>query len=239
MARIAVLSDIHANLTALEAVISDLRTLAPDLVIQGGDVVGGGPRPAAVIDRLRDLNWPGVYGNTDEMLWMPRRVSETLRTPALAPVRDGLLAYTIPRTIAAIGEERLAWLRALPLRQSLGELAVVHATADDAWPIVPATASDAELERCFSTLAAKVVVYGHIHYPFVRRLAVLTVVNAGAVSLSFDGDSRASYAVIDNDEVSIRRVAYDVDAEIELLLKSDDPFRTSTITTLRTGRYTP
>lgn len=237
--RIAVLSDIHANLTALEAVISDLRTVAPDLVIQGGDVVGGGPRPAEVIDRLRDVNWPGVYGNTDEMLWKPERVSETLQTPALAPIRDGLLAYTIPRTIAAIGEERLAWLRALPLRHSLGELSLVHATADDAWPVVPPTAGDAELERGYGTLGAKVVVYGHIHRPFVRRLAGLTVVNAGAVSLSFDGDPRASYAVIDNDHVSIRRVAYDTDAEIELLLQSDDPFRTSTIATLRTGRYAP
>jgi diadenosine tetraphosphatase ApaH/serine/threonine PP2A family protein phosphatase len=202
-------------------------------------VVGGGPRPADVIDRLRDVNWLGVYGNTDEMLWRRERVSETLQTPALAPVRDGLLAYTIPRTIAAIGEERLTWLRALPLRQSLGELSIVHATADDAWPIVPPTASDVELKRGYGALGAKVVVYGHIHHAFVRRLAGLRVVNAGAVSLSFDGDPRASYAVIDSDQVSIRRVAYDVDAEIELLLKSDDPFRTSTIATLRTGRYAP
>jgi len=189
-----------------------------------------------VIDRLRDVSWPGVYGNTDEMLWMPERVSAELRTPAVAPVRDGLLAYTIPRTIAAIGEERLAWLRALPLRQSLGELSVVHATADDAWPVVLPTASDAELERRYGTLGTKVVVYGHIHHAFVRVFAGLTVVNAGAVGLSFDGDPRASYAVIDNDQVSIRRVAYDVNAEIELLLQSDDPFRTSTIETLRTGR---
>ena len=199
-------------------------------------MVGGGPRPAEVIDRLRDVSWPGVYGNTDEMLWMPERVSAELRTPAVAPIRDGLLAYTIPRTIAAIGEERLDWLRALPLRQSLGELSVVHATADDAWPVVPSTASDAELERRYGTLGTKVVVYGHIHHPFVRVFAGLTVVNAGAVGLSFDGDPRASYAVIDNEQVSIRRVAYDVNAEIELLLKSDDPFRTSTIETLRTGR---
>ena len=235
--RIAVLSDIHANLTALEAVISDLRTVAPDLVIQGGDVVGGGARPAEVIDLLRDMNWPGVFGNTDEMLWMPERVSAQLRTPALASVRDGLLAYTIPRTIAAIGEERLAWLRALPLRQSWGEVSVVHATAEDTWPVVPTTASDAELERGYAALGAKVAVYGHIHHPFVRRLAGLTVVNTGAVGFSLDGDPRASYAVIDNDQVSIRRVAYDVDAEVELLLRSDDPFRTSTIATLRTGRY--
>jgi predicted phosphodiesterase len=66
--RVAVLSDIHANLTALDAVIADLRTTAPDLVVHGGDLMAGGPRPAEVIDRIREMNWPGVYGNTDEAL---------------------------------------------------------------------------------------------------------------------------------------------------------------------------
>jgi predicted phosphodiesterase len=57
--RIAVVSDIHANLTALEAVIADLQKAGADLVVQGGDLIVGGPRPAKVIDRLRELNWPG------------------------------------------------------------------------------------------------------------------------------------------------------------------------------------
>jgi predicted phosphodiesterase len=75
--RIAVVSDIHANLSALEAVVSDLRKTGVDLVVHGGDLMSGGPRPAEVIDRIRELTWPGVHGNTDEMLWMPQRVSET------------------------------------------------------------------------------------------------------------------------------------------------------------------
>src|SRR6185503_63952 len=108
MARIAVISDIHANLTALEAVIDDLHTVAPDIVIQGGDVVGGGPRPAAVIDRLRDLNWAGVYGNTDEMLWAPGAMAEALKAPTFAQLRQTLATDTIPRTIADIGDARLA-----------------------------------------------------------------------------------------------------------------------------------
>jgi protein phosphatase len=54
--RIAVVSDIHANLTALEAVIADLRKTGADLIVHGGDLMGGGPRPAEVIDRIRDMN---------------------------------------------------------------------------------------------------------------------------------------------------------------------------------------
>jgi hypothetical protein len=125
--RIAVVSDIHANLTALDAVIADLGRTSPDLVVHGGDIVAGGPRPAEVIDRIREVNWLGVYGNAEEMLWMPQRVSETLLVPDLHRIRDFVLAYTIPATLTAIGSDRLAWLKALPRRWSEGDLSVVHA----------------------------------------------------------------------------------------------------------------
>jgi predicted phosphodiesterase len=69
--RIAVLSDIHGNLTALEAVI-DLGRVAPDLAVHGGDLCSGS-RSADVIDRVRAIGWPGVYGNTDEALWARER----------------------------------------------------------------------------------------------------------------------------------------------------------------------
>jgi putative phosphoesterase len=237
--RIAVVSDIHANLTALDAVIADVRKTGADLVVQGGDLVAGGPRPAEVIDRIRDLNWPGVYGNTDEMLWMPQRVSEALHNPQLHRIRDMLLMHTIPQTRNAIGDERLAWLRALPRQWSEEGLSVVHAVPDDVWPSVLPTAPDAELERVYGVLGSKHVVYGHIHYPFVRRLSGFTVTNSGALSLSFDGDRRASYALIDGEQLEIKRVDYDVEEEIRLLLRADDPFATSTAETLRTGTYVP
>src|SRR6266850_8123371 len=99
--RIAVVSDIHGNLTALDAVIVDVQRAGADMVVQGGDLVGGGSCPAEVIDRVRELNWPGVYGNADEMLWMPNRVSEMLQAPHLQRVRDLLLTHTIPATLRA------------------------------------------------------------------------------------------------------------------------------------------
>lgn len=222
--RIAVVSDIHANLTALEAVIADLRRTGADLVVHGGDLMSGGPRPAEVVDRIRDLNWPGVYGNTDEMLWMPHRVSETLHDPRLHRIRDLLLTRTIPQ---------------MPRQWSADGLSVVHAVPDDAWPTVPPGASDEELERVYGVLGSSHVVYGHSHYPFVRRVSGFTVTNSGAVGLSFDGDCRASYALLDSDQVEIRRVDYDVEEEIRLLRRADDPFAPSTAQTLRTGRYVP
>jgi putative phosphoesterase len=237
--RVAVLSDIHANLTALDAVIADLRTTMPDLVVHGGDLMAGGPRPAEVIDRIREMNWPGVYGNTDEALWAPHRISETLQAPHLHRIRDLVLTHTIPSTLEAIGDERLAWLLALPLRWSDHDLTVVHAVPDDAWRIVSADASDEDMERVYRVLGSTRVLYGHIHVPFVRRLAAFTLVNTGAVSQPFDGDRRAAYALVDDDRVEIRRVEYDIEREIRLLVRSGDPFAQSTAETLRTGRYVP
>ena len=234
--RVAVVSDIHANLSALDAVIADLRTTRPGLVLHGGDLMSGGPRPAEVIDRIREMNWPGVYGNTDEMLWAPYRVSETLQAPHLQRIRNLLLTHTIPVTIEAIGDERLAWLRALPLHWSDHALTVIHAVPDDAWRIVPANASDEDMRRVYGVLRSTRVLYGHIHVPFVRHLATFTLVNTGAVSQSFDGDTRAAYALLDDERIEIRRVEYDIEEEIRLLLRSDDPFAQSTAETLRTGR---
>src|SRR5438067_10678951 len=112
--RVAVVSDIHGNLTALEAVLADLREMSPDLVVHGGDLVGTGPVDAEAIDLVRDRGWPGVYGNTDEMLWAPGLVSRNLQAPALQRMRDMILDEMIPAATRALGADRIAWLRSLP-----------------------------------------------------------------------------------------------------------------------------
>jgi predicted phosphodiesterase len=96
--RIAIVSDIHGNLTALEAVVADLRVASPDLVLHGGDLAASGARPALVIDRVRELGWPGVCGNTDEMLWAPQVF---IKLAAEAPKLNTLfvaIQEMIPRT---------------------------------------------------------------------------------------------------------------------------------------------
>jgi len=73
--RTAIVSDIHGNLNAFEAVLADLRATLPDVILHGGDLAAGGARPAEVIDRVRSLGWQGVLGNTDELLYKPGSVS--------------------------------------------------------------------------------------------------------------------------------------------------------------------
>ena len=100
-------------------------------------------------------------------------------------------------------------------------------------------ARDAELESTYAALRAEIVVYAHIHRPYVRRLPTFTVANTGGVSLSYDGDTRASYLVIDGQDISIRRVEYDVESEAEALLRSGLPNTDWLCRIRRTGQYSP
>ena len=220
--RIAVISDIHGNLTALEAVLEDLRSAAPDAVLLGGDLADGGARPAEVLDRVRAQGWRGVLGNVDEMLLRGLAVqADALR--AQTTLWDAIQANAAA-TRAALGEERLAWLAGLPGEVREEGCAVVHARPGDCWRAPGIDASEAELAEAYGPLGAAVAVYGHTHVPGVRRLADgLVVVNAGSVGLPFDGDARASYAVVENGAATIRRVEYDVERELRELARCGLP----------------
>src|SRR5687768_15851671 len=114
--RIAILSDIHGNLAALEAIVKDLRYVSADVVVHGGDLALNGSSPASVIDAIQSFGWPGVVGNTDELLWRPERL-EALE--AIVPDRNGLrralFTEMAPATREALGDDRIAWLTKLPM----------------------------------------------------------------------------------------------------------------------------
>src|SRR5579864_3574327 len=74
--RIAIVSDIHGNRTALEAVLGDLQKTSPDLILQGGDLADAGASPVEIVDHIRDLGWRGVVGNTDELIFRPESLEE-------------------------------------------------------------------------------------------------------------------------------------------------------------------
>jgi putative phosphoesterase len=237
--RIAIVSDIHGNLTALEAVLADLKHTSPDLVLHGGDLAQGGARPAEVVDRIRELGWSGVCGNTDEVLWDPDALRAfAARAPALKPLMSTIEAMSRP-AVAVLGQERIAWLKSLPVVERRGSLVLVHASPNDLWRSPMPESTDAELADAYSSLNAAIVVYGHIHRPFIRQLPGMTVANSGSVSLSYDGDTRASYLLVDNGKCSIRRVEYDLDREVSALLQSGLPHADWVCRILRKGAYVP
>jgi putative phosphoesterase len=237
--RIAIVSDIHGNLTALDAVIADLRRQLPDLILQGGDLPYGGSHGAEVMDRVAELGWPGVVGNTDEVLWD----STGLRQMQAAAPKLGALLRIIEECASAtrkmIGDSRLEILKKLPRELRYDDLILLHAAPGDLWKAPLDSADNETLERVYAPLKAQTVVYCHIHRPFVRKLQRFTVCNSGSVGMPYDGDPRASYLLLEEGQATIQRVEYDIKAELEHLLASDYPFKEWLAEVRLRGAYVP
>jgi predicted phosphodiesterase len=243
--RIAILSDIHGNLTALDAVLADLRTTAPDEILFGGDLADSGSSPVEVVDRIRDLGWRCVFGNTDEMLVRPNTLDEfAAQSQAPAALWDAIREIAAA-TRVALGSERLDWLAHLPPRISAGEegsVGLVHAGPASAWRAPAIDAPENDLVSTFEFLDRQIVAYGHTHLPGIRRLSAAVprlVLNTGSVGLPYDGDPRASYLLLDenqpNDPLTIRRVEYKIERELELLAACGLPGAAWTAKMLRTS----
>ena len=238
MARVAIVSDLHGNLAALEAVLAELERERPDLVVHGGDLALSGAHPAEIVDRVRELGWPGVVGNVDELLWRPeQRATREAEAPALRPLFHLLFGSHANATRELLGRERIGWLRTLPREHRIEQMVVLHAGPDALWQAPLPDAGDDELSEAYAGLGAEVVVYGHIHRPYVRVLPGFTVANSGSVGQPWDGDARASYLLVDDGEASIRRVEYDVEREAAALTERGYPDADWLAERLRLGRF--
>lgn len=177
--KIAVLSDIHGNSTALEAVMADLASKQIDKVIFLGDLFNGGPDPAGCLKLVRQLNplvW--IKGNTDDWIdddpFVRRRFT---------------------------GEEA-AFIKGLPIAQTIEaegvQVLCVHGTPRDSGERLLPDMEDAQLEALLSGYDASVVLSGHIHEPYVVNRAHRLLVNPGSIGLCNAGDDdKASYAILE------------------------------------------
>ena len=219
--RTAVIFDVHGNLAALEAVLAEAEAAGADGYAVGGDLALFGPEPAACVDRLRALpDAVLVQGNTDRYL---------------AERRD---MDPVPWTVAALGEDRVAWLAGLPTRQELAahDALVVHATPRGDEEVLNPDTPEAEAAAMVAGVRARTLLVGHVHLQYRRRVGDLEVVNPGSVGIPFDGDQRAAWALLDDGVLELRRTAYDVDAVIAAVEASDNPAREVVARRLREAR---
>jgi putative phosphoesterase len=235
--RVAIVSDIHGNLSAFESVLADIKQVAPDLVLHAGDLADGGSSPIEIIDRIRDLGWRGVMGNGDEMLCRPQSLEDYAAQSASPPELWKCVREMTSATRNLMGGERLSWLSQLPMAATRNDLAVVHATPQSCWKAPPQLASDEELNQIYGPLEAPVVVFGHTHLPLIREVSrdLKMLINAGSVGLPFDGDPRASYLLLDEGSPVIRRVEYNIERELQALSSCHLPHADWTARTLQSS----
>lgn len=229
--RIALLSDIHGNLVALEAVLEDIQRRGPfDQIIVAGDLVWAGPWPAEVVDRVRQAATAVIQGNTDAFF---------LRRPDETPAgkNDERFRAQLTWMMERLGPERVAYLAHLPFAHRVSpapgdDLLVVHANPTDLTRPIVAQFSDEDLDGLLLKEDGcapdwRALAYGHIHVPAVRRWRDRLLVDVASAGLPMDGDQRAVYAIMTWDgynwQAEHQRVFYPVPVVVHEMRTSGMP----------------
>lgn len=215
---LGLLSDVHSNLHALEAVLDDVDDVGPDGLVFLGDVVGYNAFPQACVEQIQTRCQAAVLGNHDKAVL---HGGETWFNPA---ARAG-----VEHSRRELAKEAMAYLSELPLQDEVASVHLVHGSprAPVTEYVFPDTHPEAleDIVRHPSVGEARAVAMGHTHVPFVRELEDLLVVNVGSVGQPRDGDPRACWCAIDTDEMAAehRRVSYDIDAAAEAIREAGLP----------------
>jgi putative phosphoesterase len=242
--RIAVLSDIHGNVTALEAVRKALKKEKPDVVLVAGDLVMNGHDPQATIGVLREMETDGaiiVQGNTDVA------VADFDFAAAFPSMVDGIpepMRLAAEWAHDALDDEALAWLRRLPAerRVRIGDTMVLVTHAS---PGSQTAGFDQDLDASvtlerLSRTEARIICCGHTHIPEVRDFGWKQIVNDGSAGYVFDGEPTASWALvdIDGDAVTseIRRTEFDTMVPANAISARGLPGDVYRAATVRTGK---
>lgn len=228
MTNIAVLSDIHGNIEALKAVITDLQNRQCDKILCTGDLVGYGPRPNEVIELIKDLNITTVMGNYDEAVGF--------KLPACGchidnPLQKNLTQNALKWSIAHTQDYNREFLRSLPENISIDvegfKMYITHAAPDSITEYI--YPSDEErIEQLLEDIEESVYIYGHTHIPFKKEYKDKLIINAGSVGRPKLGDIRANYTLLQIShqfiDVTFPKVKYDVEKVAAEILASDlDP----------------
>ena len=219
--KIAVFSDIHGNIQALEAVWQDIQGQNPDEIYCLGDLVGYGANPNEVVDFIRGHKVMTIMGNYDEGVGLERDTCGCVyRDDRLEKLGALSIWWTRQHTTA----ENKAYLVSLPMefRPHPG-LLLVHGSPRRINEYLPEDRPDITFERIAKMAQAKRILYGHTHIPYEKAIAETHFINIGSVGRPKDGDPRAGYVILEGDQLEFRRLEYDVQSAATAIRGSDLP----------------
>jgi putative phosphoesterase len=214
VSKVAVITDIHGNVPALEAVLSRIAELDVDNVFCGGDLVGYGPRPNEVCRAIEERGIPTIYGNYDHAI--ARDLDDCgcfYPTPRDREIGEASVAWTLEHTD---GRSK-RYMHELPfdLRFEVGgrRVRLVHGSPRKVNEYLLEDRDARTFERIAQSGDCDLLLFGHTHKPWVREYGGVLFVNCGSVGKPKDGDPRAGFALLEGQdgkvEVSIERVPYD------------------------------
>ena len=232
--RVAIISDLHANLVALDAALADLEPLHPDQIVCLGDVASIGPQPAEVVVRLRELRCPVVMGNHDAWMVNPQPWVPTGQDPDRIMEIDSWCAEQLsPVEMEYLGSFQP--IVEVPIASG-ASLVCFHGSPRSNTEIILSTTSEEELEQMLSGCHATALIGGHTHVQMLRRHRGETVINPGSVGMAFERSTAtgkicylpwAEYALLTwsagSLTVELRRVPLDVDIVKQVALTSSMP----------------
>ncbi|HEY2656964.1 MAG TPA: metallophosphoesterase family protein [Solirubrobacteraceae bacterium] len=218
MKRVAIVTDIHGNLPALEASLAAIEATGVDGLLCGGDLVGYGPHPNEVCRLIEDRAIPTIYGNYDYAI--ARELDDCGCAYVTQHDRE-LGQQSVAWTLAHTDQRSRDFMRALPfdLRFELGtqRIRLVHGSPRKVNEYLFEDKPPSLYERLAGLADCDVLVFGHTHKPWIHTYAGVLFVNCGSVGKPKDGDPRAGFAILEIDETggvraSIERVPYDAQA---------------------------
>ena len=231
--RIALISDIHANLVALEAVLADVDQVGVDHLIFLGDALTIGPQPKAVVERLKGLGCPCIRGNHEDFLLDLPGLHNGSHAPWYIAVAEWCAAQLEPADFAFLKSFQPTCQLAL---DATNDLLCCHGSPKSNTDQILPTISDADLTAMLADHPDRVIACGHTHLPLVRRLLGQTVVNVGSVGapftvFPFEGQPQlvpwAEYGVIGWNngrlQIDLRQVPLDLDDLRASALSTDMP----------------